>query len=142
MKTYFLITLFVCGFICGLPSKTFAAHDDTFAQINSSQAALYAMTLEQQLAALTQAQTQNLSWKQKTALKIAKQKIAKAERKIKQGKKANSLGGAIIALVVIGALLIPLGILLLLPLLIVGVVLLALGIVGSVFRGISRAFWW
>lgn len=142
MKTYFLITLFVCSFICGISGKTFAAHDDTFAQISSSHAALYSMTLEQQLATVTQAQTQNISWKQKIALEIAKPKIAKAERKIKQGKKANSLGAGILILIVIGALLIPLGILILLPLLIVGVVLLALGIIGSVFRGIGRAFRW
>lgn len=141
MKTYFFFILFIFGFFCGSFTQTFAAHDDTFAQMNSSHTALYSMTLEQQESAIEKAQTPHLSWKNKIALKIVQQKIAKAERKIKQGKKANAFGG-LVALIVIGALLIPFGILVLLPLLIVGVVLLALGIVGSVFRGVGRAVWW
>ncbi len=124
MKTYFFIFLFLCAVF----NQTFAAHDDTFAQMSSLQGG---STIEK-----TQIQTQNMSWKYKAALKIAKQKMAKAERKAKQG----GFAGGLIAVIVIGALLIPIGILILLPLLMVGVLLLTLGILGTVFQGISNIF--
>jgi hypothetical protein len=135
MKTY--IFILVLTLLTTYPS--FAAQDETYAQINSIHPVMYAMTLDR-LKDIQTAQANQLSWKEKVALKIITKKLAKAERKVKQGKKANFVGG-LIAFIIIGAIFIPIGILFLVPLLILGVLLLALGIFGSVFRGIGRIFW-
>lgn len=133
MKTYFFIMLIFCG-VCG---QSFAAQDDTFAQITQANIALpsaHQPTLSEKEL------TQELSWKTKIALKIVKKKIIKEERKVKKTKVAGALG-ALIALIVVGVVLIPLGIVILLPLLLVGIVLLSLGIVGTVLGGLGRIFW-
>lgn len=135
MKTYIFFFVFIFMVI----PASFAAQDDSYVQMNTTHTAMYTVALGQ-LETLQKEQSKTLSWKEKIALKIATKKLAKAERKIKQGKKANFLGG-LIALIIVGVILIPLGIFILLPLLIVGIVLLALGIVGSVFRGLGSIFW-
>jgi Flp pilus assembly protein TadB len=135
MKTYFfLIVLFL-----GSLSQTFAAQDASLPAVTLVHQQATSITLNHLETIDNQAKNQ-LSWKEKVALKIIKKKIAKAERKIKQGKKTNVFGG-LIALIVIGLLLIPLGAIILIPLLIVGIVLLALGIVGTVLGGLGSIFW-
>ena len=122
--------------VCLLPLALLGAQDQSLAQMNMVSPAFYTAALS---SLETIEKQQILSWKEKKALKIAKKKIAKAEQKIKQGKKTNFLGG-LIALVVIGLILIPIGAFILLPLLVIGIIVLALGIVGSVFRGLGRIF--
>jgi len=136
MKTYFFIILIFCG-VCG---QSFAAQDDTFVQMTQSHIAFYSLTVNQ-LNVSENEQATELSWKTKIALKVAKQKIAKAERRAKKGKAGGLLGG-LLAFIIVGAILIPLGALILLPLLIIGVILLAFGIVGAVLRGVGQLFWW
>ncbi len=136
MKTYF----FIIALFLGVSGQTFAAQDDSFVQLSTMSLASYSEALNK-LEAVDKQTIEEFSWKEKLAFKAVKKQLIKAERKIKKGKKANFVG-SLIALLIIGAILIPVGIIFLLPLLIIGIILLALGIVGSVFRGIGRAMSW
>ncbi len=133
MKTYFILMM-----LCfGIASYSFAAQDTSLPMVTLVNQHTNTVTLNY-LETISQ-QDYKLSWKEKTALKLVKKKIAKAEKKIKKGKKANFFGG-LIALLVIGIILIPIGIFILFPLLIIGAILLALGIVGSVLGGLGSIF--
>jgi hypothetical protein len=136
MKTYF----FIIGLFLSIAGQTFAAQDDSFVQMSTMNPVFYSLTLNQ-LETTDKQSINAISWKEKVAFKILKKQIIKAERNGKKGKKAHFFGG-LLALLIIGAILIPIGIIFLLPLIIVGVILLAFGILGSTFRGIGRAIWW
>lgn len=136
MKTYFFIMLFFCSFY----GQSFAAQDDTIAQMTQSHTALSSLTASQ-WNEIEKTQLQKISWKTKLAIKLAKKKIAKEERKFKKTRAGGGILGGLIALIVVGVVLIPFGILILLPLLIVGIILLSMGIVGAVLGGMGRIFW-
>jgi Flp pilus assembly protein TadB len=136
MKTY----IFIFILIGMMPFSSWAAQDQSLAEMNVGNFEAYTLAISQ-LEAVQKQSSHAFSWKEKMVFKIAKRKLLKAERKVKQGKKANSLVGGLVVLLVIGVVLIPLGILFLVPLIVIGVILLALGIVGSIFRGLGSIFW-
>ncbi len=132
MKTYLFSVLLVL--LAGLHQQTFAAQDSSFSIIT----AIYeqsAPTAEHFGKVTNPSIKYQLSWKEKNLSKMIHKKVVKARKNIQQGKKSKSLGG-LLALVVIGLVLIPIGILILLPLFILGVILLVLGVAGA-FVGTS-----
>lgn len=137
MKTYLFSVFFLL--VLGLNQQTFAAHDTSFPAIT----AVYEhvdLPTESFLEVANKSTNRQLSWKERTLSKIVHKKIVKAKKDIQQHRKSKSLGG-ILALVIAGLVLIPIGIMILLPLLIVGVVLLVLGITGTFLSGMGSIFW-
>jgi hypothetical protein len=134
MKTYLFSVLLLL--IIGLNQQTLAAHDTSFPAIT----AVYEH-VELPMENFTNQSTKHrLSWKERTLSKMMYKKVTKAKKSIQQHRKSKSLGG-LLALVIAGLVLIPIGIMILLPLLIVGVVLLVLGITGTFLSGIGSIFW-
>ncbi len=127
MKTYLFSVLLVL--LAGLHQQTLAAHDSSFSIIT----AIYEQSVPtaEHFGKVTNPSVKyQLSWKESTISNMMHKKIVKARKNIQQEKKSKSLGG-LLALIVVGLILVPIGILILLPLLIIGVMLLVLGIAGA-----------
>ncbi|GAB4478581.1 MAG: hypothetical protein OHK0057_29650 [Thermoflexibacter sp.] len=132
MKTYLFFVLLLL--IIGLNQQTFAAHDTSFPVIT----AVYER-MDLPVENFNKSTEHCLSWKERTLSKMIHKKVAKAKKSIQHHRKSKSLGG-LLALVIVGLVLIPIGIVILVPLLIVGVVLLVLGITGTFLSGIGSIF--
>ncbi|SFE75276.1 hypothetical protein [Thermoflexibacter ruber] len=136
MKTYLFFVLLLL--IIGLNQQTFAAHDTSFPVITAVYERMD-LPVENFLEVTNESTKHRVSWKERTLSKMIHKKVTKAKKSIQHHRKSKSLGG-LLALVIVGLVLIPIGIVILLPLLIVGVVLLVLGITGTFLSGIGSIF--